>query len=52
VVVVLFLVMLIVWEPQTTALVAIYLYGLSAPVGWLWRVCARRRAMTATTTTT
>jgi len=33
----------LVWEPQTTVVVAIYLYGLSAPVGWLWRVCLRRR---------
>ncbi len=36
------LVMLIVWEPQITTLVAIYAYALSAPVTWLWKMTSRK----------
>ncbi len=38
----LFLVMLIFWQPQITVLVAIYIYALSAPVQWLWRLSTRQ----------
>jgi CDP-diacylglycerol---serine O-phosphatidyltransferase len=37
-----FLVMLIIWQPQITTLVAIYAYALSAPVTWLWKVAMRK----------
>lgn len=40
----LLLVMLIVWQPQIVTLVAIYIYALSAPVSWLWKLGTRRRA--------
>jgi CDP-diacylglycerol--serine O-phosphatidyltransferase len=38
----LFLFMLIFWQPQITTLVAIYVYALSSPVAWLWRVVFRK----------
>lgn len=37
-----FVVMLIIWQPQITTLVAIYAYALSAPVTWLWKVAMRK----------
>ena len=37
--------LLIAWQPQITALLAIYLYALSAPVVWLWRLALGRRAV-------
>jgi len=36
------LLMLIVWQPQITTLVAIYAYALSAPIVWLWKLAARK----------
>jgi phosphatidylserine synthase len=38
----LFFVMLIVWQPQITVLIAIYAYALSSPVSWLWKVMVRK----------
>ncbi len=42
------LIMLIFWQPQITALVAIYIYALSAPAQYLFR---RRRSKTPTPAT-
>jgi CDP-diacylglycerol--serine O-phosphatidyltransferase len=36
------LVMIIVWQPALTAIIAIYLYALSAPVSWLYRKATRK----------
>jgi CDP-diacylglycerol--serine O-phosphatidyltransferase len=35
------LLMLIVWQPQITTLVAIYAYALSAPATWAWKLVMR-----------
>jgi CDP-diacylglycerol---serine O-phosphatidyltransferase len=43
------LVMVIVWEPQVSVLVAIYMYALSAPASWLLRKITGRTAPAATT---
>ena len=43
VVICLLLVMLVVWHPQITVIVAIYVYALSAPVAALWRRPSRNR---------
>jgi len=39
--------MLLVWQPQITALLAIYIYALSAPLGWVLMKVFRRRAAVA-----
>ncbi len=38
----LLLIMVIVWQPQLSTVIAIYAYALSAPVGWLWKRAMRR----------
>jgi CDP-diacylglycerol--serine O-phosphatidyltransferase len=39
--------MLVVWQPQISAIVAIYLYAVSAPLGWLLRTMTGRKAVPA-----
>jgi len=42
-VVVLFLAMIIVWQPQLSTVFAIYFYALSAPVTWLYQLVTGKR---------
>jgi CDP-diacylglycerol--serine O-phosphatidyltransferase len=47
IVVYLCVVMLIMWQPQVSTLIAIYIYALSAPVTWLFRLITGKKAPTA-----
>ena len=38
-------ILLLAWQPQLTVLTAIYLYAMSAPTLWLWRLLIGKRAV-------
>ena len=45
-------IMLLVWQPQITALVIIYIYAISAPLTWIWKLLTAWRKPTPKTSAT